>query len=305
MRRGLDSVGYGHGGGRRPQVPPSPQQRWVALLAAGPLVGGCATACGQAVRIRVLLWRECGVLYNRQYGCTGRHNWGCSCQKARFVSDHLDTARRHAWRQEGWPQLLRAAKRQQALLLLEEEARFAPWGSWRYPWARRGQQPAGKTSGQRQGSKVFGAMDYGSGRRFDPGMARRFTSDSYQAFWTRSMAQTTKHLCLSHDGARSQTSQAPQPCLAAHRERLTAYPLPSYAPDDKPMAYLWKKTKQRATHHQSCKACTSLTASVDQALASFATHPDTGCGLFGRYGEESGLKLKQAAELSKSKPEHL
>jgi len=28
-------------------------------------------------------------------------------------------------------------------------------------------------------------------------------------------------------------------------------------------------------------------------------------GLFGRYGEESGLELAQAAEISKSKAEHL
>jgi hypothetical protein len=72
-------------------------------------------------------------------------------------------------------------------------------------------------------------------------------------------------------------------------------PLPSDAPDDNPLAYLWKKTKQRATHHKYCKAFTALTVSVDKALASFATHPATVWGRFGRYGEESGLALKQAA----------
>jgi hypothetical protein len=35
--------------------------------------------------------------------------------------------------------------------------------------------------------------------------------------------------------------------------------------------------------------------SVDKALTYFATHPDTVLGLFGRYCEESGLELKQAA----------
>ena len=39
----------------------------------------------------------------------------------------------------------------------------------------------------------------------------------------------------------------------------------------------------------------ALTVSVDKALAYFATHPDTVLGLFGRYCEESGLELKQAA----------
>ncbi len=43
-------------------------------------------------------------------------------------------------------------------MLCEDEASFAPWGSLRSPWARRGQQPEVPTSGQRTGSKVFGAM---------------------------------------------------------------------------------------------------------------------------------------------------
>jgi len=72
-------------------------------------------------------------------------------------------------------------------------------------------------------------------------------------------------------------------------------PLPSYAPDDKPSAYLWKKTKQRATHHQYCREWAAVTVSVDKALAAFATHPDTVGGLCGLYCEESSLALKQAA----------
>jgi hypothetical protein len=34
---------------------------------------------------------------------------------------------------------------------------------------------------------------------------------------------------------------------------------------------------------------------MDKALAYVATHPDTVFGLFGLYGEESGLAHKQAA----------
>src|SRR5262249_1380643 len=122
--------------------------------------------------------------------------------------------------------------------------------------------------------------------------------------------------------------------LAQHAERLTVHPLPSYSPDYNPIEYLWKKTKKRATHNQYCKEfgwcpyngckplCTAgygskhrhlcvqtgdvpdigtrpefalLTVSVEKALAHFATHPDTVLGLFGRYCEESGLELEQAA----------
>jgi transposase len=98
-----------------------------------------------------------------------------------------------------------------------------------------------------------------------------------------------------HDGARYHTSASTQAFLRAQSDRLTEHPWPSYAPDDNPIAYLWKKPKQRATHNKYCKECAALTVSVDKALAYCATHPEEVLGLFGRCCEESGLELQQAA----------
>ena len=295
LLRGMDSLGYGHGGGRRPKLTPRQKKRLVELIEAGPLVVGCETACWDSVLIRVLIWREFGVLYNRQYVCTLLHNLGFSFQKARFVSDHLDAARRLAWLEQKWPTIVRAAKRRQGLLLFEDEASFAQWGSLSYTWARRGRQPEVPTSGKRKGYKVFGAIEYFSGRLFYQGIEGRFNSESYQEFLQMILAQTTQHLFLIHDGARYHTSASTQAFLAAHRDRITAEPLPSYSPDYNPIEYLWKKTKKRATHNKYFKEFTALMVSVEQALAYFAMHPDTVFSLFGRYCEESGLELTQAA----------
>ena len=295
LLRGIDSLVYHQSGGRRPKLTPRQKKRLVELLEAGSQAVGCETACWTSVLIRVLIWREFGVLYNCQYVCTLLHNLGFSFQKARFVSDHLDTARRHAWLQEEWPMILRAAKRRKGLILFEDEASFAQWGSLSYTWARRGQQPEVKTSGKRKGYKVFGAIEYFSGRLFSQGIEGRFASDSYQTFLRTILAHTTEHLFLIHDGARYHTSQATTQFLAQHAERITVHPLPSYSPDYNPIEYLWKKTKKRATHNQYFKEFALLTVSVEKALAYFATHPETVLGLFGRYCEESGLELEQAA----------
>jgi transposase len=295
LLQGMDSVIYHHGGGRRPKLTPRQKKRLVELIEAGPLVVGCETACWTSVLIRVLIWREFGVLYNCQYVCTLLRNLGFSFQKARLVSDHLDEARRQAWLNDTWPTILRAAARCKGLILFEDEASFAQWGSLSYTWARRGQQPEVNTSGKRQGYKVFGAIEYVSGRLFYQGIEGRFTSDSYQEFVQMILAHTTEHLFLIHDGARYHTSKATQQFLETHRERITAHPLPSYSPDYNPIEYLWKKTKKRATHNQYFKEFAALTVSVDKALAYFATHPAMVLGLFGLYCEESGLELKQVA----------
>jgi transposase len=235
LLRGLDSLVYRPGGGRRPKLTAKQKQRLVELIEAGPLVVGCETACWTSILIRVLIWREFGVLYTCQYVWTLLRHWGFSFHKARFVSDHLDAVRRQEWLNDTWPSSLRAAKRRTGLILFEDEASFAQWGSLSYTWARRGQPPAVKTSGKRKGYKVFGAIEYFSGRLFYQGLADRFTSNSYQAFRQMILAHTTEHLFLIHDGARYHTSQATQQFLETHRERITAHPLPSYSPDYNPI----------------------------------------------------------------------
>src|SRR5262252_6365389 len=238
LLHGLDSLVYRHSGGRRSKLTPRQKKRLVELIEAGPMVVGFATACWNSVMIRVLIWREFGVLFNRHYVCTLLHNMGFSFQKARFVSDHLDAAKRVAWLQDKWPAIVQAAKRCKGLILFEDEASFAQWGSLSYTWARRGRQPAVPTSGKRKGYKVFGAIEYFSGRLFFQGIEGRFNSDSYQAFLQRIMAQTTEHLFLIHDGARYHTSASTKAFLAAYRARITEHPLPSYSPDYNPIEYL-------------------------------------------------------------------
>jgi hypothetical protein len=65
LLHGLESLCYRHSGGRRPKLPPKQKRRLVDLLEAGALIAGCETACGDAGLMRVLIWREFGVLSNR------------------------------------------------------------------------------------------------------------------------------------------------------------------------------------------------------------------------------------------------
>ena len=80
------------------------------------------------------------------------------------MSDHLDEVARQHWLTETWPEIRRVAQAQQAMILFGDEASFAQWGSLSYTWAPKGQQPTVKTSGKRKGYKVFGLIDFFSGR---------------------------------------------------------------------------------------------------------------------------------------------
>ena len=186
----------------------------------------------------MLIEREFGVLYDRYYVCELLRNLGYSFQKARFVSDHLDEAKRQAWLTQEWPRILKAAQKQNALILFGAEASFPQWGSLSYTWAKRGEQPTVQTSGKRKGYKVFGLIEYFSGRFFYQASDGKFTSDTYQAFLREVLRQTRKPLILIQAGAKYHTSQATRQFFEAHQARLTVHQLPSYSPDYNPIEYL-------------------------------------------------------------------
>ena len=191
------------------------------------------------------------------------HHLGFSYQKARFVSDHLNEAKRLEWRRPPWPKIFHHARQRKALLLCGDEASFAQWGSLSYTWAPTGKQPEVPTSGKRKGYKVFGLIDYFSGQFFSKGHEGRFNSESSVAFLRDVLSQTRRHVVVIQDGARSHTSQAMQDFFKAHAARLTIEQLPSYSPDFNPLEHLWKKVKKEATHLKYFPDFSQLQAEVD------------------------------------------
>lgn len=291
---GLASLVYQRRGGRTAKLTPTQKKRLCQLIDAGPEAAGFDTACWNSILIRVLIEREFGVAYNRFYVCELLRNLGYSFQKARFVSDHLDEVKRQAWISQEWPQILKAARRRKALILFGDEASFPQWGSLSYTWARRGEQPTVKTSGKRQGYKVFGLIEYFSGRFFYQGLEGKFTSQSYQAFLTSVLHQTRQPLFLIQDGAKYHTSRSTRDFFAAHRDRLTVFQLPSYSPDYNPIEYLWRKVKKEATHNKYFAAFQALVHAVDKTLAAFAERAQEVLNLFGCYCAELGLAVDAA-----------
>ena len=130
LLEGLDSLAYQHRGGRPSKLTKTQKKRLCDLIDAGPHAAGFEPACWNSLLIQELIRREFGVLYDRYYVCELLRNLDYSFQKAQFVSDHLDEARRQAWLTQEWPQIVREARRRQAWILFGDEAtRSVPSGA--------------------------------------------------------------------------------------------------------------------------------------------------------------------------------
>ena len=270
-------------GGRRSKLKKAHKLRLAELIKVGPQAAGCDCGGWNAALLQQLIEREFGVLYNVHYVAELLGHLGFSFKKARFVSDHLDEAKRQAWLNEVWPSVLAQAKAAKALLLFGDEARFAQWGWLGYTWAVRGQQPLIKTTGKRKAYKVFALIEFFSGRLFYQGLQGKFKAQSYTRFLTTVLQQTTRPLFLVQDGAPYHRSAKVKQFFAQHPQRLTVFQLPSYSPDYHPIEFLWPATKRQATHNHYFPEFTHLVASVEKSLTQLASRPAYIRSLFTLY----------------------
>ena len=277
------SLEIGKAPGRPPRLTKKQKDQLSAWIQDGPEGCGYPTGCWTSVLIQDLIFKKFHVLYNRFYICELLHHLGFSRQKARFVSDHLDEAARKHWVEKEWPKILAQAKKLGAPLFFGDEASFALWGSLSYTWALVGHQPLVKTTGKRKGYKIFGAIEFFTGRLVYQGLEERFTSETYQTFLLYLLSQNSGPIILIQDGAKYHTSKATQEFIDQHQDRLTVYQLPSYSPDYNPIEFLWKKVKSQATHNRYFEEFVKLVKNVDEALQLLASQADAIKNLMGFY----------------------
>lgn len=288
LLKGLNGLKSKNSPGRPPKLTKTERKKLDKLITEGPAKAGFPGACWRSPMIQVLIYEKFGVQYSVYYIPQLLKNMGFSYQKAKFVAECRDDEKRQDWLEEKWPEIFALAKEKNAYILFGDEASFPQWGSLTYTWAKRGQQPVVKTSGTRRGYKVFGLIDYFSGRFFCKGHEKgRLNSESYEAFLTEVLSMTRKHIILIQDGAPYHTSKAMKLFFEKKSYRLTVYNLPSYSPDYNPIEKLWKKIKEKEIHLHYFPTFDSLKDKVEEALLHFKDLQHEVLSLFGFYRKQA------------------
>lgn len=269
--------------GRPPKLCKTQRRQLAELIDQGPAKAGFAGNCWRSPMIQQLIQERFGVFYNARYISELLKSMGYSYQKARFVSDHLNPEKRAEWLSRRWPQILELVQRKNAYLLFGDEASFPQWGSLSYTWAKKGQQPTIETSGKRKGYKVFGLIDYFTGRFFFKCQEERLNSETYAAYLKEVLSKTDKHIVLVQDGARYHTSARMKAFFEEHKQRLTVFDLPSYSPDYNPIEKLWKKVKETGIHLHYFPTFESLKEKVHETLSLFESAKKEVLALFEMY----------------------
>jgi transposase len=287
--KGFDSFKSKKKTGRPGNLTKVEKKKLKQAIKKGPESCGYSSGCWNSALVQDYILKTFSVLYSVFYIAQLLRNLGMSYQKARFASAHLDPSKRQDWLDTQWPKIRALSKKKSSYLLFGDEASFPQWGSLSYTWAPKGEQPTIKTSGSRKGYKVFGLIDYWTGKFFYHTLTGRFNSNTYADFLRDVISKTRKHLIIVQDGARYHTSKEMQIFFYDNKARVTVFQMPAYSPDYNPIEQLWRKIKKKGVHLRYFKTFDDLMKKVDQMLAEFADAADEVLIVFGFYE-----KLKKA-----------
>jgi transposase len=268
--------GYHYQGrGRKSKLSKEQRDKLYDIIKNGPESYGYDCGIWNSAMIVIVIEKEFGVSYNSRYICTLLHKMGISYQKAKFDSFKADDEehqnKRNEWSTQTWPEILDKAKSIDAIIIFVDEVSFAQWGSLGRTWAPIGQQPKVKTSGKRKGLKIFGGIDFMTGRFQYMESNGKFNGPSYIEYLKLLIDTNRKPIILIHDGAKYHTSAIVNEFKEKMRSegKLHCYRLPSYSPDKNPIEKLWKKTKANATHCKYFATFEDLRSAVVRAFQKY------------------------------------
>ena len=283
LQHGLSGLFDKKKSGRPNKLTKSQRKEIIHLIDQGPECNGFTGSCWRSPMIQELILQKFNVFFSAKYIAELLKTMGFTYQKAKFVAANRDEEKRTEWLNTTWKSILAKAKRMNGYLLFGDEASFPQWGTLSYTWARKGVQPVIKTSGNRRGYKIFGAIDYFTGKLFSQGIQGKFNAESYVNFMRGILTKTRKHVFLIQDGAPYHKGKLVRTFLEERKERITIHTLPSYSPDFNPIEGLWKKIKDQGTHLKYFPTFDSLINKVDEMLIQFSNTSQEVLRLFGFY----------------------
>lgn len=269
--------------GRPSKLTNNQRKELCKLIKAGPVKSGFPGACWRSPMIQHLIHEKFNVFYSVKYLSELLRSLGFSFQKAKFVASKQNKETRQEWLEKQWPEILKKADKANAYILFGDECSFPQWGTLNYTWAPIGQQPVVETSGNRKGYKVFGLIDYYTGRFFSKGIEGRLNGERYVEFLKEVLKKTRKPVILIQDGAPYHKGAVVKEFLSKHAKRVSVYNLPSYSPDYNPIEKLWKKIKEKGTHLQYFPTFDDLVNKVNDMLVKFENTPKEILSLFSLY----------------------
>jgi len=152
------------------------------------------------------------------------------------------------------PQSKKNAKRENAVIVYEDEASFRQTPTFHRTWAPLNSQPKIPTHGQRNTQKIFGAIALLSGDFQYMHLEGSFDYESYIAYLDNVLVphfyKRNHRIYLIHDNASYHTKPEVEEWKIKNSKYVEVFNLPKYSPEFNAQERIWHHTRMKATHNR-------------------------------------------------------
>lgn len=170
------------------------------------------------------------------------HRLGVTPQKPLRRAFQRDDEACRTWMQVEFPRIVAEARRKQSVLLFLDETGVQENHTVGTTWGARGDRPVVSVSGSRRRINAISAIGP-NGRLWFRCYSGTLTASRYIEFLTALLADVRGDIIAIHDRHPAHVAAATNQFLQRRSNRITAYCLPSYAPDMNPDEHVWSYLK--------------------------------------------------------------
>ena len=203
---------------------------------------------------------------------------GFSPQRPLYRAWQQDPALVEQWREKEYPQIEARAKRENAMIVLADEAGIRSDHHAGRSWAPTGQTPVVKATGARFSLNMLSAVNANGHFRFMT-VDGRVTASVFRDFLKRLISGTTRKIFLIVDGHPTHKAKLVKQFVSENSEKIELFFLPPYSPELNPDEQAWAYVKTRigkvVVHNKE-----DLIRTVDRTLRSLQKMPRIVSGFF-------------------------
>lgn len=181
------------------------------------------------------------------------------------------------------PQSKKNARREQALIVFEDEASFRQTPTLHQTWAKRNSQPQIPSKGTRNTQKIFGAVALHTAKFIYRHTLESFNSESYIEFLEDHLLPnyyTRSHrIYLIQDNASYHKKPETYHWFQENRKYIEIFNLPPYSPELNAEERVWHYTRMYVTHNQYYDTKEELCSSLFTTFENIQQNPQSIAGM--------------------------
>lgn len=198
---------------------------------------------------------------------------GLSCQRPMFRAWEQNAEQVQNWLKKVFPKIRAKAKKEGAIVYFGDEAGIRSDHHAGTTWAKKGETPIVRTTGQRFSVNMISAVSAQGEMRF------MVTTESVNAgvfitFLKRLMAGMNRTVYLVIDGHPSHRAKKVKEFVAEQNGKLELFFLPPYSPELNPDEYVWNDVKNNLIGRRGVESRSELRFRATQALKQVQRNKD-------------------------------